>query len=44
MVTVLASGELYSSASQYNEVRQLVEDNKEHVTSVMQIFEAGFRS
>ena len=44
MVTVLASGELTSSASQYNEVRQLVEGTKYHVTSAMQVVEAEDRS
>ena len=43
MVTVLVSAELSSSGSQYNEVRQLVEGTKEHVTSAMQTVEAEDR-
>ena len=44
MVTVLVSAELSSSRSRYNEVRQLVDGTKEHVTSAMQTVEAEDRA
>jgi hypothetical protein len=44
MVTVLVSGELSRSGSRYNEVRQLVESTKEHVTSAMQTVETEERA
>ena len=43
-VMVLASGELSSSASRYNEIRQLVEGTMDHLTSAMQVVEAEVRS
>ena len=44
MVTVLASAELSSSGSLYNEVKQLVENTKEHVSSAIQIVESEDRA
>ena len=44
MVMVLARSELCSPASRYNEVREMVEGTKDHVTSAMQTVEAEDRS
>ena len=43
-MTVLARSELCSQASRYNEVREMVEGTKDHVTSAMQTVEAEDRS
>ena len=43
MVTTLATAELSSPGSRYNEVKTLVEETKDEVTAAMQIVEAEDR-
>jgi hypothetical protein len=43
MVTTLASAELSSPGSRYNEVKTLVEETKDEVTNAMEIVEAEDR-